>query len=701
MMKKRTIYIFLIIMCLILVLCSCSKDSESDKIENNSTGTIAYLTKADEQITSFPGIGAVCKVNDGFAMAGVMVKEDKVSLVLVGMSEATVEYRYNQNGEQEVKSEGNITYNNVRYFYSKGPEWLIKNVGDPFVSGNPGQIYAFRCNSADEMATNLLSTGDISKISLPMISTVDDLLGLANTGKSAILVNDIDLGGIEWTPIENFCGVLDGAGHKIKNVTMNITNGNCGLFNTLSGATVRDLVVEVNFTSLGKTGLIGGLCATASGGNITNVSVYGTINAMFMDTVGGIAGKIVAAHIENCTNYASVTAYEVVGGIAGAFESSVRSDNGMVQNNYNYGHITGLKKNVLSAYVGGIFGKTYIAPTDYKSPYSNDSSNWIYTIMNCANYGIVKSGGGYTGGILGGHSTSRYRYGASYVEISLANCKNEGFVYGEMEYVGGILGYTDYCRSIINCENKGNVSSISRYVGGISGSISPVEPIVMCKNYGDIQGMSYVGGIVGYTSQILTSCENNGKIVALSFSSCMITGSNDAAYVGGIAGFTRRYAESSNNYGTVISRGSGSYVGGIAGGMYIFSNDAVSGNFNQGIVITEAGGSYVGGIVGRLFADGTECIFMANNIGSVDAPMSDYVGGIAGCVDSTPNNYKACLILMNSKNSGVVKGRDYVAGLLGMVANIRGEDGYWATNENLGIIEATGETFADVYNLKN
>lgn len=92
------------------------------------------------------------------------------------------------------------------------------------------------------------------------------------------LTNDIDLTGVEWTPIGNeeipFYGTVDGAGHTISGLHIDKSEGGCcGLF---------------------------GVCA----GTIENLTVTGSITCVAADVhsaVGGIAGLVVGGHISNCT----------------------------------------------------------------------------------------------------------------------------------------------------------------------------------------------------------------------------------------------------------------------------------------------------------------------------------------------------------------------------------------------------------------
>lgn len=92
------------------------------------------------------------------------------------------------------------------------------------------------------------------------IYTADDLAKMSgNLHGSYVLMQDIDLSGKgNWTPIGKtkstaFCGKLDGQGHKIKGLTVNISINSAslnspahsaGLFGVCCGAVIENL--EVN-----------------------------------------------------------------------------------------------------------------------------------------------------------------------------------------------------------------------------------------------------------------------------------------------------------------------------------------------------------------------------------------------------------------------------------------------------------------------
>ncbi|MDN5300930.1 MAG: hypothetical protein PWQ60_444 [Thermoanaerobacteraceae bacterium] len=141
-----------------------------------------------------------------------------------------------------------------------------------------------------------------------------------------ILMNDIDLSGYDWEPIMGvlpsgervpFAGVLDGNGHKIKNLKINKPGvRNVGLFAEIERhnqpASVKDLILEnVNVTGSSHVGGLVGL----NRGVIENVRVSGTIKGERY--VGGIAGVNVG-FISNCNTSGKISGNDFVSSITGS-----------------------------------------------------------------------------------------------------------------------------------------------------------------------------------------------------------------------------------------------------------------------------------------------------------------------------------------------------------------------------------------------
>ena len=119
--------------------------------------------------------------------------------------------------------------------------------------------------------------------------------GESYTGTYVMLGDDIDMSGVSdfipigvWESGNYFCGVFDGKGHTIKNLTIttDLGNSNNGLFGTLAG-TVCNLNMENCYI---KGSACGAICSIAVDKyvRIYNCSVNNcVIDAPYTDIIGG------------------------------------------------------------------------------------------------------------------------------------------------------------------------------------------------------------------------------------------------------------------------------------------------------------------------------------------------------------------------------------------------------------------------------
>ena len=120
-----------------------------------------------------------------------------------------------------------------------------------------------------------------------------------------VLVDDIDLTGIDWTPIGNattgFTGEFYGQGHKISRYTVNTTNQYAGLFGNIAGGRVSGVLAEEgNVSRTGdtdKTVGVGGFAGQiASRSMVDDCSFMGTVSNAAAGKNGGYGGFV------GCTN---------------------------------------------------------------------------------------------------------------------------------------------------------------------------------------------------------------------------------------------------------------------------------------------------------------------------------------------------------------------------------------------------------------
>ena len=239
-------------------------------------------------------------------------------------------------------------------------------------------------------------------------------------GINITLTADIDLSGIDWTPIgkddnKAYTGTFDGNGKTITGLTVTGSDQYAGLFGYIDKVgTVKNVVLEdVQITSDNSSGYAGGV-AGDSWGTIENCSVSGSVSGTTF--AGGVVGSQWGGSITGCNSSATVKGVIFAGGIAGETNSgasltgcyatgdvTVENDGtnnshagGVVGYNgggtltacYATGSVTGTGTGTGSCYVGGVTG---------------DNVDGTLTACYHANGTVSGTGSGtiYTGGVAG------------------------------------------------------------------------------------------------------------------------------------------------------------------------------------------------------------------------------------------------------------------------------------------------------------
>jgi len=217
----------------------------------------------------------------------------------------------------------------------------------------------------------------------------------------AVLDNDIDLCGYNWTPIGNsskkFAGEFDGQDFTIDNMYIESTNTYLGLFGALTyasataSAVVKNLVLRGSIistrdaTSTSNVGSVTGYAqslASRPAIQITNVVSYVNISA----TSGGVAGLVGNAkyvNIDRCANYGNIISSNsssttqvrdknVAGLVFFSATSGTTKVGTSITNSYNCGRVVG------GNYVGGIYATGEYTLSDV-------------TVTNCYNTGYVNA----------------------------------------------------------------------------------------------------------------------------------------------------------------------------------------------------------------------------------------------------------------------------------------------------------------------
>lgn len=145
------------------------------------------------------------------------------------------------------------------------------------------------------------------------------------------LTADIDMAGVEFKPIQNFTGTLDGQGHFIRNVSYdNKDTDKAAFFATFGGEFIKNVGFE-GFNIIGNADVAAVVGETSANGVISNVVVCNSY-IQGRDHVASICGKINNdATIVNCLANAQIytRSYQAAGivgcGVSGLIEKCVFS----------------------------------------------------------------------------------------------------------------------------------------------------------------------------------------------------------------------------------------------------------------------------------------------------------------------------------------------------------------------------------------
>ena len=192
-----------------------------------------------------------------------------------------------------------------------------------------------------------------------------DRVNSGHTGICAKVIDDIDLGGMPWTPIglsqEGYTGIFEGGGRAIKNLHLNsVSNGITVRIH--SGALVRITVTGL-FGVIGDKGVVkyvdisGSIKGSFNGTSISSLVDTSRSASIYIGTLAGCN----YGTVEECYSTCSITGLSVtnggyigIGGLVGFNESG-----SVIRNSFNVGAIDAtLRTNIQSHdnYIGGIAG---------------------------------------------------------------------------------------------------------------------------------------------------------------------------------------------------------------------------------------------------------------------------------------------------------------------------------------------------------
>ncbi len=189
-----------------------------------------------------------------------------------------------------------------------------------------------------------------------------------------------------------FKGIFDGQGYRIYNLKISDTSQDyAGLFGSLHGATVKDLVVDGQVNAHSKAAILAG---EINDSTILNCTSQGQVRGV--GVIGGIVGEAYDSAVLECTNTAGVLGgtdsreedEAFAGGICGSAQSSFISDcTSDTTDNYSALYSEG--------YVGGIAGNIYeteVYNTYVEGKVGSTSADYIGGLVGRMQSGQVKNG---------------------------------------------------------------------------------------------------------------------------------------------------------------------------------------------------------------------------------------------------------------------------------------------------------------------
>ena len=318
------------------------------------------------------------------------------------------------------------------------------------------------------------------------------------------LDSDVDLQGVDWTPIGTssqspYTGTFDGGNYTVTGLTITSSNRYVGMFGSVTGTVQNVNLANVTVTSdytagksVGSTGAVAGYLSGT--GTITGCSVSGSVT---IKGTNGNAGGVVGSNsgiISNCkVNTLTITGansnYNVAGGVAGG----VAGTNSKTIENCQVDDLT--ITDVTTA--GGVVG-------------TNDGTNADLT--GCSVNGSSVTGNNHAGGVAGMLS-----YG------NLAGCSVENTTITTNTTTGqsgGVIGSQVSGTAMACYFAKGSINGKGAQpdLGGVAGAQSGGS-IIACYSAGGFGGTGasstlHLGGVVGNrstTNGVVTDCYWSGN----------------------------------------------------------------------------------------------------------------------------------------------------------------------------------------------
>ena len=426
--------------------------------------------------------------------------------------------------------------------------------------GNGHTISNFKCDACDVPSGWGRGVGVFYRVSGETAEVKN--LGIINADVNGLCDDDYDVcigtlaGGVYGARVTNCyaenCKVENGrsvgglvgfvSGGTISNcyttwdVTGNRTVGGLAYF--LEGGVISNCYTTGNIAG---TEVVGGLVAILYGGfgfvadSYTTGDVSNAGN-FFYDCVGGLVGEISGYYrldapnaIQRCYSTGTVSGCPAVGGLIGRME---HCNNLKISDSYATGDVDVFSEYNPEHYYGDIYAGGLIGLCRYAF-FNNEITNcYAAGDVNLPDYGGNDYAGGLIGAITDGNrNVIKDCYATGDVSLTANGDGGDLYVANET-YSGGLIGYC-YGTGIANCYATGDVEGIS-YVGGLVGWYMQYRPNYIITNsyaMADVNGIDHVGGFAGYAKGEITNCYSAGEVY----------GENNGGEVNSVGGFVGLY----------------------------------------------------------------------------------------------------------------------------------------------------------------
>ena len=505
------------------------------------------------------------------------------------------------------------------------------------------------------------SGGDCSSLISLYINTPEELAAMCtgDSGKVYVLGSDIIIPP-GWTPIGHsasgaglaFKGSLDGQGHSITGLDMDVAGGAFGLFGRLEGANISNLVLADASMRIG-----GGACELAAG-LLAGEAVGGIIRNVT------VVGGSISVEEPGLTNVA-------IGGLIGHGVDLLLEDVCVTAEINKDGNPRKPGSNTINSH-----RVTQVLKTDYTDAVGEPGSNAIHPgqvmqglMQNNSVDAVGRAGGdanrpaqttqkpthdnpiSAAGGLAG-------RLRNSIVKSSTADAQ----IYTDAHAAGGIVGLA-VDTSFHNSGTKSGVIKSKSAAGGFAGRLEGMGTVIECYSNADVTG-AVAGGFAGQISgKVLPG--NANHVLEVSLSSATGKTISNGGIAGGFVGQCE-YAliKDSSAYGEVVGQNrAGGFVGQLSSFsrvIYAYAKGDVA--LVSGAVQSRAASitigrdskpplssaqmaGFAGGFVGEL--TNSACVEFSYSAGTViaEAGLDTAAGGFAGLISAsgTPNTITHCL----------------------------------------------------------